>query len=300
MAEGEGSTVTLPGIGKIPKWGVYALVIGGAGVAYLVYRNYESNKASAAAAATATPAPTSPAAGGTAASSVSIDPATGYPYGSPEDTAALASQSAEYGSVGVAGSIDPSTGLPYGSPEDEAALAQMYSGESVVSGYGEIPTAGQPAGETSITTNAQWDQAALANLTSLGYNEQAAATALATYLAGMPVNSTQAQMVQVALAETGNPPVGSFNVTVTGGGTSTSPTGGTTGTTGTAVNVPNLALEPYIAVPNVERMSVAQAEQTLTAAGFAYSVSGTGPTVLSQTPGSGNKAPRGSTIDLGA
>ena len=49
--------------------------------------------------------------------STSIDPATGFPYGSPQDLAALSATSSS--------SIDPQTGFPYGSPEDEQALESL-------------------------------------------------------------------------------------------------------------------------------------------------------------------------------
>jgi hypothetical protein len=158
-------------------------LIGGAAGLAIVGFLYIRNKNSSSAANTA--------------ASTSIDPATGYAYGSPEDLAALAEQQ-------QTGTIDPSTGYAYGSAQDTAALAA----QSGSSGYYN------PVGTTTstITTNAEWEQEAESLLASSGYNGTTVAAALNAYLAGLPLTSDQQSIVQVALAEAGNPPVGSFSI----------------------------------------------------------------------------------------
>src|ERR1700758_2678620 len=69
----------------------YVTLAGGAVVAFLVFRHYQNASAANAAASAANPANTAPP---------DIDPATGFPYGSPEDEAALAQQNG-YGVSGV-------------------------------------------------------------------------------------------------------------------------------------------------------------------------------------------------------
>lgn len=116
-----------------------------------------------------------------AAGSTSIDPATGYAYGSAEDAAALASQSnyvnpAQYG---------------YG-----------YGGNYVPSGT---------TAATGFTNNAAWAQAAEAYMVDIGGDANLIGNALGKYIAGAAVTSDQQSLIQQAIAFEGIPPVGGTN-----------------------------------------------------------------------------------------
>lgn len=159
-----------------------AVGVGGAVTVFLVYRSY--SKAKAASSANAATAAASPA----TVDPNSIDPTTGLPYGSAADTAALAAQSG----VGVGGGTgyDPNAGY-----------------------YNPVPTGSAP------TTNSAWAQYVEQQLTSIGYDPQTVAAAIGRYLAKLPLTADQAQIVQVALAEAGPPPQGSYTIITTGGST---------------------------------------------------------------------------------
>jgi hypothetical protein len=151
------------------------VAIGGAGVVFLVYRHYSA--ASAAAAASNTAASTADDTG-------DIDPETGYPYGSAQDTAALAALN-ESGT----GALDD-TGA--------ATDSEPY--------YSTAPTTQSP------TTNAAWSQYVQQQLATIGYDPETVAGAIGAYLAQIPLTATQAAIVQVALAECGPPPQGEYSI----------------------------------------------------------------------------------------
>lgn len=121
--------------------------------------------------------------------------------------------------------IDPATGFPYGSPEDQAALASMGSGFGYPGGGPGGGTGGPlPTGTGGFTTNSQWAQAAESYMGSNG--NDAIAAALGKYLTGQPVTGDQAQIIEEAIAAEGNPPVNgpngmppSFKTIPGGGGT---------------------------------------------------------------------------------
>jgi PASTA domain len=146
------------------------------------------------------------------------------------------------------------------------------------------------------TTNAQWTQAAIAQLTGEGYDAQTLSAALGAYTEGQQVTTAQDPMIQAAIGVEGYPPVPgangyppSINVQGTGGGG----TGGGQGTGGATVKV-----------PAVEGNRVETANAKLKKAGLVSHLSGprTGGTayyVNSQTPGAGTMVASGSTVDLG-
>lgn len=145
-----------------------AVLVGGGGVVLLAVVYYRHQKAAQAnAAATTTTAATDAA--------NQIDPATGYPYGSAEDQAALSSQQglnySPYGTLGGGGS-----------------------------GTGQFPQTGPP-----FSTNAAWAQFCEQTMGSSG--SDAIAAALGHYLTGSPLQSGESTVVDQAIAIGGYPPV---------------------------------------------------------------------------------------------
>ncbi len=164
-----------------------------------------------------------------------------YLYRRHQASAAAAASSAPATSTADTSQIDPETGYPYGSPEDQAALQSMGTGY----GYGTYGGGGDTGGPLpttggGFTTNAQWTQAVEQYFGSDGTD--AIGAALGKYIAGLPVTSDQATIIEQAIAAEGNPPVNgpegmppSFKL-VSGGGQATNPVtglkvtqGGTTG-----------------------------------------------------------------------
>lgn len=161
--------------------------------------------------------------GASSDSSSDIDPATGQIAGSAADEAALAA-------AGQGGEIDPATGDPYGSAADEAALASDDDDGDSAGALGEYTPIGTTT--TSIETNAQWSQYAQSTLAAIGYDPETVAGAIGAYLGKIPETATQTAIVQVALAECGPPPQGTYSIIPTA----------TTTTTATAMTtVPTLS-----------------------------------------------------------
>jgi Fibronectin type III domain len=171
-----------------------AVGVGGAVVVFMVYRSYSKAKAASASASTATdPNATDP--------NANIDPTTGYPYGSVQDTSALASGVG----AGAGTGYDPNAGY-----------------------YNPVPTGSSPA------SNAAWSQYVEQQLTSIGYDPQAVSAAIGRYLANLPLTPDQATIVQVALAEAGPPPQGSYSI-ITSGSSAPAGSGSGGGSGGTSV-----------------------------------------------------------------
>lgn len=107
-------------------------------------------------------------------------------------------------------SIDPATGFPYGSAEDAQALSDWQTSSGLPSntfGGGGVGGTGQAPG--SFANNAQWAQAAEQAIGSTGGD--AKATALGRYLLGQSANPTQRQAIEQAIAAEGDPPVAGAN-----------------------------------------------------------------------------------------
>lgn len=122
------------------------------------------------------------------AGSSEIDPATGYPYGSPEDAAATAAQ----GNYQL-----PTTGGGYG-----------FTGYAGGSGSGIFGT-GTPG---SFNSNAEWAQYVEAyEENNLGADAPTVGNAIGKYLTGQPLTSDQVGLVQSAIAIAGYPPVNGPN-----------------------------------------------------------------------------------------
>jgi hypothetical protein len=225
-------------------------------------------------------------------------------------------------SAGTATSIDPVTGLAYS--EDDMtdpitgltylAEAEQYgsvaTADSSVSAYGASSASGSgipvnPAspvasgsvntvqGSTVYTSNAAWAQAVEAGLTDVGYSSTDIASALGAYLTQQPVDSTQANIISVAIAEYGNPPVGNLQI-ITEPASKSSTT-----TTGTSPSTP-----VKVQVPDVKGDTIDAAEKLITAVGLKSHINqvlkgGTSYYINSQTPAAGTSIAKGSTVDLG-
>ena len=156
------------------------LVIGGVGIVLIggVYY-YRKNKQTAAAQASVN-----------AAGTDAIDPATGYPYGSAEDAAAINAQS---------GYVDPSSlGGGYG--------YTGYAGGSGAVGY----QSGQPG---SFSNNAQWAQFVEDyEVNTMGADAPTVGNAIGKYITGQPlITDSMISIVQSAIAIGGYPPVSGPN-----------------------------------------------------------------------------------------
>lgn len=120
-----------------------------------------------------------------------------------------AQQAASVAAVG--GSlINPATGFPYGSAEDAAALAAQGNYVSPGGGGGggsSIPTPN--TGPGTFTTNAQWAQYVEEYLTGNGTvtDNAALSTAIGKYLAGQPLTSAEVDLVHMATAIGDKPPL---------------------------------------------------------------------------------------------
>lgn len=152
-----------------------ALLIGGGAVLIVGIGYYRSKKAAAANAAAQTATDATNAANDPSAG---IDPATGFPYGSAEDAAALAQQQ------GL--SYNPYSPLGGGSPG------------------GQYPQVGPP-----FSSNAAWGQYCEQTMGSNGSDTIAAA--LGHYLTGSPLQSGESTIVDQAIAIAGYPPVAGPN-----------------------------------------------------------------------------------------
>jgi hypothetical protein len=178
---------------------------------------YRKNKAASANAASVA-----------AAGSQAIDPATGYPYGSAEDQAALASQSGS-----AAGTVD--------------STAYGYSGYSA--GYGlsdSIYGANQPG---SFANNAQWAQyVEQYEVNTMGADAPTVGNAIGKYITGQPLtNDSMVSIVQSAISIGGYPPVNGPNGNPPGYSTS-----GTTPTTPpTPTTTPKPGTKPAGAISNL-------------------------------------------------
>jgi Fibronectin type III domain len=179
---------------KVPRWaafaGVGAVVVGG--VLYFKNRNSSSSSSST----------------GTAANSSATDPVTGLPYSEddqidPATGLTYLSEAEQYGSVAAA---EAAVGAGYGGVSD---TGEGYSGEA----YGEPTYTTAEGSSETYATNAEWAAAVQAGLPSItGDSSSDVATAVANYLAGLPLTTTQANDIQVALAEFGPPPTGSYSI----------------------------------------------------------------------------------------
>lgn len=123
--------------------------------------------------------------------------------------------------AGNIGSIDPATGYVYGTPEDLAALASNNAGTGTGAGTGTSTT-------TAYTDNASWGRAAVNYLVGIGDDPTQASEAIQQYLAGQTLTTQQQAMVNSAIQALKAPPTlpgptGTPPGPVTGGGNVTVP-----------------------------------------------------------------------------
>ena len=181
------------------KWEVWTVAIGGALVTYYVYRQHQATAAAAQNSADSNPDSSDSYLSQT-------DPLTGDTYGD---------EIAEYGSVSAAEQAITGSGA--------TGAASAYEESGVAAGE-DYDYYGSGVTGNTYTNNSEWASAVTAGLESLGYDATDVNSAIANYLAGLQLTSTQAAIVQTALAEFGPPPVGTFTINVAstaGGATST-------------------------------------------------------------------------------
>ena len=198
-----------------------------------------------------------------------LDPATGFDYGTPQDLEALNANAGSpdlgFGSgIGLGGGggtgefFDPATG--------QFDLTSPFTGSTA-----------PPA----VTTNAQWEQEAIADLEAGGVAQSTindATSGLPRYLAHLTLSSAQASAVQQAVGLAGPPPSGGpFAIRM----------------------APPPAKPPsaHVKVPNVVGKEYAAAAAEIHAAGLKPHQQGPGK-IVQQRPAAGTEASRGSTVTL--
>ena len=223
-------TIKVPGVGPTKKKTAIGVGIGVAvlGVIFYIRQRKASSAAPAAAAGTTGGQQTDPAGNvGT------IDPATGYVYGSAEDQQALASLQ--------------QAGMPYDTSGLGGGLGGYYYGP----GGSTQPV---PPGPGNFADNAEWAQYAENYMIgTLSADPNATGNALGKYITGQPVDSTQQNVIEEAIAIAGQPPQAG-----PGGyppGIRTQPSGGGGG-------------GPTVTVPNTIGQSAGSAHNLIVAAGL--------------------------------
>jgi hypothetical protein len=183
----------------------------------------------------------------------------------------------------------------YGSVSAAEASVSAY-GQSSASGAGVpvIPASGSGGsnqgsantvvGGSVYTSDSAWATAAQAGLSDIGYSATDVATALGLYLTGQPVDSTQANLINAAIAEFGAPPQGTFQI-ITKPASAPSPVTGT------------------VTVPNITGDDVVNASSALQSAGLLMTpnpaaVKGKVHIVTGQNPKAGSKVAHGSTVHI--
>jgi len=149
-----------------------------------------------------------------------------------QSTATAAAANQQTDPAGNIGSIDPASGYVYGTPEDLAALAANNAG----TGGG---TAGQNAttGAQTYADNNAWGIAAVNYLVGLGIDGTTANQAVQNYLSSQPLTTAEQGDVNLAITALGAPP--SLPGPVSTSPTPVTTPGGTTTGTPVSVAVPD-------------------------------------------------------------
>lgn len=104
--------------------------------------------------------------------------------------------------AGNIGSIDPATGYVYGTPEDTAALAANNAGTTGSGSSGTNAT----TGAQTYADNNSWGIAAVNYLVGRGIDATVANSAISAYLGSQPLTTSQQADVNLAIQVLGAPP----------------------------------------------------------------------------------------------
>lgn len=109
--------------------------------------------------------------------------------------------------------INPATGYPFGSAEDAAALADQGNYVNPAQPYAPGGGGGGIPSTVGFATNQQWSQAVISYLGTDGgiVDTSQLSEALGKYLLGAALTVTQVSLVQQAIAVEGYPPVAASN-----------------------------------------------------------------------------------------
>jgi hypothetical protein len=219
-------------------------------------------------------------------------------YRSKQQSAAAAAATPATGAVDNS-NIDPQTGYVSGSPEDVAALAQaqgayaggIYGLPQGSSGLG-YPTVN--SGPGSFTSNGEWAQYVEQYMVNnTGADPTTVGNAIGKYITGQPVSTAMTSVIDQAIAFGGYPPVAGPGGNPPGIVTTPTPGGGGGGGGGGGSTV---------TVPNVVGKQLSVGRTTLERKGFKVDAPRTPKgeigLIESQTPRSGTKAAKGSTVSL--
>lgn len=111
---------------------------------------------------------------------------------------------AQTDAAGNTGTIDPATGYVYGSPQDAAGLAANSAGSG---GDGSSPgTSGGSTVAGTYADNTAWANAAINYLVSIGVDATGANSAITQFLASQPLTTQQQGDVNLAIQRIGAPP----------------------------------------------------------------------------------------------
>lgn len=105
--------------------------------------------------------------------------------------------------AGNVGTIDPATGYVAGSPQDQAALGGIGGGTGTGTGSG---TSGGSTVAGTYADNLAWAQAAINYLVSIGEDAVSSNSAITQYLASQPLTTNQQALVNLAIQRIGSPP----------------------------------------------------------------------------------------------
>lgn len=170
-------------------------LVGGVGVGAVAFLYYRSATA-VTPTDPATTDPTDPTADQYASDSYG-DPYVGYDGGYGTATGGA------YGSYG--GTIDPTTDPTFAQAAAVSANAAVDSATALGDIAGSFSDMADAAQERP-QTNKQWTHAAIVALKNHGYSHAAATSAVAGYLAGVPLTKKQVHTVESAIGHVGAPP----------------------------------------------------------------------------------------------
>lgn len=188
--------------------------------------------------------------------------------------------------------IDPATGFPYGSPEDVAALQQQ---QMIGGGFGPVFGGGTPGGTTgpgpgSFTSNGQWAQYAEDYLVNtVGEPAADVGNALGKYITAQPVDTTGKGYINQAIAFAGFPPVA---------GPNGNPPGIVDGPPGPPPPPPGQVAVPNVVGMETDAGQRAITGAGLVVSRSQKLKPGVGSTIVSESPAAGTMVNTGSTVTI--